>query len=327
MNSGMVSVQGIAGHDCSPSYFPNPIWDARLQQLLDARIAAHRSNNKQGGSTMQAVRAVWLSLAIGSSIILATPSAQAVPEGNGINQGKGFDACTAPSTSTMQKWWTNTPWSWIGVYIGGSVRACSQPNLTASWFNTTYSQGWRYELVWVGPQAPCTTYSSRISYNTSTAYQQGKDEAVKAFNALKNLGFGNANGTPVTYDLENYPNDFYCRAAVKSFMQGWVDQLAVAPAQVSGVYGSACASYLSDLAVIARPPHFINGADWDGDPSTWHISCISNSYWVYNQRFKQYRGDHNETWGGVTINIDSNCANGPTAAGGYLYPNSSCTVK
>ncbi|MCW7539485.1 DUF1906 domain-containing protein [Aquabacterium sp. A7-Y] len=262
--------------------------------------------------------------ALAAALLLCGSAAYAVPAGNGIMQGKGFDACTAPSISTMQKWWTNTPWSWIGIYIGGSVRACSQPNLTANWMNKTYAQGWRYELIWVGPQAPCTSYRHRISYNKTTAYQQGKAEAISAYKALQALGFGTAKGTPVTYDMEAYPNNSSCRAAVKSFMQGWVDQLAVAPAQVAGVYGSGCGTYLSDFATMARPPRFINAADWDRDPSTWHLSCISGGHWTHNQRFKQYRGDHNETWGGVTLNIDSNCANGPTAAGGHLFPNSSC---
>ena len=103
-------------------------------------------------------RAAALALATAASAMLSAGAARAVPAGNGINQGLGFDACTAPSTSTMQKWWSGTPWSWVGIYIGGSVRACSQPNLTASWMNTTYAQGWSYELLWVGPQAPCTTF-------------------------------------------------------------------------------------------------------------------------------------------------------------------------
>lgn len=265
--------------------------------------------------------------ALAAAALLSASPALAVPEGNGTNQGKGFDTCAAPSSSTMQGWWSNTPWSWVGVYIGGSVRACSQPNLTSSWFNTTYAQGWRYELIWVGPQAPCTTFSSRISSNTSTAYQQGKDEAVKAWNALNALGFGNATNTPVVYDMESFPNDSACRSAVKNFMQGWVDQLAVAPAQLSGMYGSACASYVADEASLARPPRFISGADWDGDPSVYHLSCVASTSWTNHQRFKQYQGDHNETYGGVTLNIDSNCADGPTAAGGYLYPNSTCIVK
>jgi hypothetical protein len=257
-----------------------------------------------------------LAAAMSCTMLLASPPAHAIAAGGGILQGYGFDACAAPSTGAMKAWWSNTPWSFVGVYIGGSARGCSQPNLTATWFNTTNAQGWRYELIWVGPQAPCTTFASRMSSNTTTAYQQGKNEAVSAFNALKALGFGTAAGTPVVYDLENYPNNSGCRAAVKSFMQGWVDQLAVAPAQVSGVYGSACASYLDDFASMARPPRFIVGADWDSNPSTSSLSCIPGTHWTNHQRLKQYRGDHNETWGGVTINIDSNCANGPVAPNG-----------
>jgi len=257
--------------------------------------------------------------------MFAAQSAYAYPGGGGAFNGKGFDTCAAPSTSQMQAWWTNTPWSWIGVYIGGSVRGCSQPNLTASWMNTTNTQGWRHTLIWVGPQAPCTTFSSRISSDTATALHQGKDEAVKAYNALIALGFTNsAANTPVVYDMEAYPNDASCRAAVKSFMQGWVDQLAVAPAQQSGVYGSACGSYLSDFATIARPPQFIWAANWDSNTSTSVLSCVSGTSWSNHQRLKQYQGDHNETWGGVTINIDSNCANGPLAPTGALNATSVC---
>jgi hypothetical protein len=257
--------------------------------------------------------------------MLAAQPASAYPGGGGAFNGKGFDTCAAPSTSQMQSWYTSTPWSWVGVYIGGSVRACSQPNLTSSWMNTTNSQGWRHSLIWVGPQAPCSTFSNRISYDTATAYQQGQTEASSAYSALINLGItNNASGTPVVYDMEGYTNDASCRAAVKSFMQGWVDQLAVAPAQVAGVYGSACNSYLSDLAGIARPPAYIWAANWDGNTSTSTLSCVSGTSWANHQRLKQYQGDHNETWGGVTLNIDSNCANGPLAPTGGLNANSVC---
>jgi hypothetical protein len=35
------------------------------------------------------------------------------------------------------------------------------------------------------------------------------------------------------------------------------------------------------------------------------------SIWSQRSRIHQYRGDHDETWGGVTINIDSNYVDGP----------------
>jgi hypothetical protein len=265
------------------------------------------------------------SLALATSTLLLAQPAYAYPGGGGAFNGKGFDACTAPSSSQMQAWWSNTPWSFVGIYIGGAIRGCSQPNLTASWMNTTHTQGWRHTLIWVGPQAPCSTFATRMSYDTATAYQQGKNEALKAATALSNLGFTNgAAGTPVVYDLEGYTNSGTCQTAVKSFMQGWVDQLAVAPAQVSGVYGSACNSYLNGMATMARPPKFIWAANWDNNTSTSPLSCVSGTYWSGHQRLKQYRGDHNETWGGVTLNIDSNCANGPMAPTGGLNSASVC---
>lgn len=257
----------------------------------------------------------------GLAMLMASPQVGAISAGGGILQGYGFDPCTAPSTATMSAWWSNTPWAFIGVYVGGSSRGCSQPNLTSAWFNTTNAQGWRYELLWVGPQAPCTTFPSRMSSNTATAYQQGKNEAVNAYAALKALGFGTAAGTPIVYDLENYPSDSACRAAVKSFMAGWTEQLAVAPAQVSGVYGSACGSYLQDLATNVRPPQFIVPADWDSNPSATAMACINGASWANHQRIKQYKGGHNETWGGVTLNIDSDCANGPVAPSGAVDTN------
>lgn len=265
-------------------------------------------------------------LTMSASGVLQANPAEALPGGGGVTIGKGFDACTAPSTSTMNAWWSGTPWTWIGVYIGGNSRACSQPNLTSSWLNTNYSKGWRFEFLWVGPQAPCTSYANRISYTTSTAYNQGVNQAISAYNALLNLGIGNnALGTPVIYDMEAFnTGNSSCLAAVKSFVNGWVHQLHVAPAQVAGYYGSSCASAVDAMSTLANVPNYINGADWDGNPSTSDISCVPSTHWVYHQRLKQYRGGHNETWNGVTLNIDSNCANGPLAPSATSWNNQAC---
>src|SRR5262245_61891103 len=86
----------------------------------------------------------------------------ALPGGGGVTEGFGFDACTAPSQNAMNAFWTNTRFTWIGVYVGGNERACSQPNLTASWLNTNYASGarWRFMFLWVGPQAPCTSFAN-----------------------------------------------------------------------------------------------------------------------------------------------------------------------
>ena len=46
----------------------------------------------------------------------------------------------------------------------------------------------------------------------------------------------------------------------------------------------------------------------------WGISCLSDGLWTNHQRIRQYAGGHNETWGGVTLNIDSNVSDGVVAA-------------
>ena len=55
-----------------------------------------------------------------------------VPAGATDFTRKGFDACTAPSAATMATWLRLSPYRAVGVYIGGSDRACAQPALTAS---------------------------------------------------------------------------------------------------------------------------------------------------------------------------------------------------
>jgi hypothetical protein len=270
--------------------------------------------------------AAIVALAIAASPAFQAMPAQALGGGGGVTIGKGFDACTAPSTSAMNAWWSGTPWTWVGVYIGGDSRACSQPNLTATWLNAQFKTGWRFEFLWVGPQAPCTTFGNRISSSTSTAFNQGVAQAQQVFTALTNLGVGNnAQGTPVIYDMEAFDtSNSGCVAAVRSFVNGWVQQLHVAPAQVAGYYGSTCGSDVDAMASIAHVPDYINGADFDGNSSTKVMACVSSSHWVSHQRLKQYQGGHNETWNGVTLNIDSNCANGPLAPSATNFNNTAC---
>ncbi len=60
-------------------------------------------------------------------------------------------------------------------------------------------------------------------------------------------------------------------------------------------------------------------ARWDSNSALTGWSGIPDSQWSDHQRGKQYRGDHNETYGGVTINIDSDRFDAPVATVGYSY--------
>ena len=65
-----------------------------------------------------------------------------------------------------------------------------------------------------------------------------------------------------------------------------------------------------DDARLQRPGQFalpdrIWIARWDGVANT-STSYIAEDGWRPGGRMKQFKGGHKETWGGVTINIDSN---------------------
>jgi hypothetical protein len=139
--------------------------------------------------------------------------------------GYGFDACVAPSQAVMDAWWERSPYSAVGIYIGGSNRVCKdQIELTAGWVSAQQRTGWHLLPVQVGPQASCSGYADRMSSDLATAKQQGSAEAATAVATARGLGIGP--GRTLYYDLEDYdlaPDD--CRQAALSFLSGCTDAL------------------------------------------------------------------------------------------------------
>jgi len=256
-------------------------------------------------------RLAGLAAAVAAMALAAAPSAQA-SEGKSIH--KGWDACGA-SIASAQAFWSNTPYWNMGLYLGGSSYGSGCKRWSNSEVTQLRSMGYKFMPLWVGPQAPCNGWASSFSYDTATAYSQGKSEALSVYNKIVSLGWDTANA-PIIYDLEAFnTGSSSCLSAAKSFINGWDYQLHVAPAQMAGVYGSSCGSGLSSYASIGTVPDFIDGADWNGNASTSDLACVSSSYWTQRQRHKQYQGGHNETWNGVTMNVDSDCSNGPVYPG------------
>ena len=77
-----------------------------------------------------------------------------------------------------------------------------------------------------------------------------------------------------------------------------------------GVYGSAASTIRDVSALGASMPDVIWIANWNGVEGVFGDPYVSDSLWPNHQRVHQYKGGHNETWGGVTINIDSNYVDG-----------------
>ena len=81
------------------------------------------------------------------------------------------------------------------------------------------------------------------------------------------------------------------------------------------MYGSA-ASTIRDIATLGSSmPDAAWIANWNGVEGVFGDPYVNDSLWANHQRVHQYKGGHKETWGGVTINIDSNYVDGPVLGG------------
>jgi peptidoglycan hydrolase-like protein with peptidoglycan-binding domain len=225
--------------------------------------------------------------------------------------GYGFDACAAPPQQVMDAWWQESPYSAVGIYIGGSNRLCKdQPELTAGWVRTQQKRGWHLMPVQVGPQASCSGYADRMSSDLATAEQQGRAEAALAISTARSLGIGS--GSTLYYDLEDYdigPDD--CRRAALSFMSGWTDALHASDYD-SGVYSNVAAAITSlDYADFASPGSYTMPDDiwfaWsNGRPDTDAGERVREDEWSDHARIHQYALDEPQTFGGYTLTVDKN---------------------
>ena len=228
-------------------------------------------------------------------------------------RGPGFDVCELPTISELATWYAASPYRTVNLYLGGALRYCANQNLTAATLSTLSTQGWTFIPTWVGPQAPCTGYRARYSSNPNDAFTEGRAEADAALAAAAAVGLSAADGagTVIYYDVEAYDGrDEGCVAAAQAFVAGWSSRLRERGSQ-AGLYGSACNPPMGRYASIAAAPDAIWMAAWNRDAfdpqmTVWDIYCIDNTLWARSQRIRQYTNSHDETWGGVTIEIDSN---------------------
>lgn len=249
---------------------------------------------------------------------LATPTAENAASGSDEYTGLGFDACAAPSSRTMAAW-EDSPYRAIGVYIGGLNRACSQPNLTADWVAEHVAEGWHLIPTYVGLQAPTSACTSCAKLSTGLASIQGRAAASDAVADAQSIGMGP--GSPIYFDMEAYTRTSSATRATLTFLAAWTEQVH-SLGYSSGVYSSS-ASGIADLAAQVGEeyplPDDLWHANWNGAKNTLDPYIPANA-WTAHQRIHQYRGGHDETWGGTTINIDNNYVEGATVGGALTPP-------
>ena len=284
-------------------------------------------------SAIALVAGLALSLGTSSGTVAAAPAAAPAPapaparvDGNVVTPGDftgyGFDQCLTPTQKSMNVWLKHSPFLAAGIYISGDSRACrSQPNLTPTWVRKQLAKGWRLLPITLGPQASCQPRFPRYADDETIkpkpgsgdrykpARRQGSREAAKAVDAAQTLGI--VPGSTLWYDLEGFDSgNTHCRESALAFLSAWTTRLHRLD-YVSGVYSSASSGIaMLDNARVNRPGQFnlpdaIWIARWDGKANT-STSYIREDGWQPHSRVKQYQGGHDETWGGVRINIDRN---------------------
>ncbi|MEU9231809.1 DUF1906 domain-containing protein [Streptomyces subrutilus] len=282
--------------------------------LLRPRVMATISY----GTAPDAVRRVLAHARAVPSDVPAAPAAPPVePAADGAEPrnaqqaftGEGFDACTAPTQKAMDAWRAGSPFRAVGIYIGGRARACAQPQLTADWVRRQAEAGWHLMPIWVGPQ-PWNSASTGLSTDPAEADGQGRSAADGAVAAAASLGL--PTGTVLYNDLENYSDRETWDAPVVAYLTSWTVRLHElgyrSAAYVSASSGVKALSARHDQAPEAMPD-VLWVARWNGAASVADADMglpAGTAQWAGRRRAHQFRGDHDATYGGVTINIDRN---------------------
>lgn len=253
------------------------------------------------------VRCAALPMLLTLAVLAPMPS-RGVPAGQpapGTFTGNGFDACTAPTSQTMDAWLAS-PYRAVGVYFGGNNRACEQPELTAEWVSHQQANGWHLLPIYLGLQAPCTTSDKEHLIDPTRAAAEGRAEAEQA--VIDAAAIGLPRGSVLIFDMEAYQTgNTTCTTSVLNFLGAWTSRLHDL-GYLSGVYASIASGVtdlVGDYRSTTRPhPDYLDFARYDRKASTDN-PAIPDTYWSPHRRMHQYQGGHDESYGGVTINIDN----------------------
>ncbi|HWG97958.1 MAG TPA: glycoside hydrolase domain-containing protein [Pilimelia sp.] len=279
---------------------------ALLGAVLAGPVGEPSAVAARGAAAGDAEAAVVAGAAARAGVPQGAPGARRADPAPGAFTGLGFDTCSAPSEAAMRAWRAASPYRAVGIYFGGINRGCAQPNLTPTWVANQQAAGWHLLPIYMGLQAPCTTSTKRHRIDPANAAAQGRAQAEDAVAAATALGLPPE--SVLILDMEAYrTDDAACREAVLTFVSAWNARLHDL-SYLAGFY-SSMASGVADQVAVYRSgsrvrPDYLDFARWDGN-ATVSDPAIPADYWAPRRRVKQYRGDHVETWGGVSMNIDN----------------------
>ena len=73
------------------------------------------------------------------------------------------------------------------------------------------------------------------------------------------------------------------------------------------MYGSTCSSDLTAFVGSSPVPADVWAADQNNDPDIYNLQCLSNGYWVNNQRIHQFTNPETYGYNGYSMTVDEDC--------------------
>ena len=282
------------------------------------------THTRRAATVLAAFVGVLVVGVVGSDVARADPATPAsYPAASSATrvQGRFFDTCTAPQLAALTAWRGTSPYTGVNIYFGGRNRGCAQPELTAAWVRSASAAGWWLVPTYFGDQPFCVFGSKPFRFTATGAAARGSADGTDAVAAARSLGL--LAGSALYADVEHYDRtNAACVAAVRTYVSEWTRALH-RNGYLAGVYVHQD-SGLRDLAAsysstaLARPDA-VWMARWDNVATLTGWPTAGNSLWAEWQRAKQYAGDHTETWGGMSLNIDSDIIKGPVATVAKTY--------
>lgn len=225
--------------------------------------------------------------------------------------GFAFDACRAPSQRVMDRWRSTSPFTGVGIYLGGVHRACEQRHLNDRWVDRQLRSGWKLLPIWVGPQASCTGYDHRIvgrpgrDGRYASARMRGIREAGRAAAAARALRIPPRE--VVFYDIEPFDTrKAACRRSSLAFLEEWTKEIH-RHGYRAGVYSHVKAG----ISLLSR-----TGPGYERPDAVWYAwidrvgsmprEYVTDQAFMRTSRVHQYALDTRVEFGDIRMDIDWN---------------------
>ena len=255
---------------------------------------------------------VAAALLIGASGGAAAPQAARA----GIFTGYGFEACTAPSLAALQALARVAVSRARHLHRRREPRLRERQPLRRRGSPSTLALGWSLLPLYVGLQAPCVGQSG-LAEDLDRRRDRGEPGRARPRTTRSRARRARpAGGQPHLLrhgGLQGQRRDVHEGGAVVRLGAGDASctRRATSPASTAAPRRRSATSPRS----ARRSPTTSWIANWNGVEDVFGDPYVSDALWPNHQRVHQYKGGHKETYGGVTINIDSDYVDGAVVGG------------